>query len=215
MGAQDHPGVGIVAIRLLVVPKMSAVGRSDLDQLRSALGDDVRHPEPAADLHQLAAGDDDRRAFGDRRQGQQHRAGAVVDDHPGLGPGHFGDEPVQVFMARGTTARIQVHFEVGVARRGPHGGKRLRRQRCAAKVGVDHHAGGVDDGKHRFAPTICKPARRGLQQFGDGCGCPGVCQELRPGLVQGCADSFDDSRSAIAVVQRPGRGIIAHGAHGR
>ena len=100
MGAQDDAGVRVIAQRLLIVAQVRAVGRADLDQRGPALGDDVRHPEAAADLHQFAAGYDDGRPAGDRRQRQQDRAGAVVDRQPGLGAGHFGDKGVKVILAR-------------------------------------------------------------------------------------------------------------------
>ena len=63
-----HAEVGLVdaedraralADRVRVVGEAGAVGRPDLDQPGSGLGEDVRDPEGAADLDQLAAADDD------------------------------------------------------------------------------------------------------------------------------------------------------------
>ena len=61
----DHRARG-VAQRLLVVGQARAVRRADLDEPRARLRDDVGHAEAAADLHELAAGDDDRPARGRR-----------------------------------------------------------------------------------------------------------------------------------------------------
>ena len=99
MGAQEDPGVGVLGQGLLVVAQVGAVGGPDLDQPRAALGHHVRHPEAAADLHELAPGHDDRGALGQGREGQEHGAGAVVHHEAGLGPGHLGDQRVEVRLA--------------------------------------------------------------------------------------------------------------------
>ena len=91
MGSKDHAGVGVFAERKLVVPQMGAVGGPHLDEGGPALRHDIRHPEPAADLNQLAAGGDDRRPRRDCGQRQQDGAGAVVDREAGLGAGDLGD----------------------------------------------------------------------------------------------------------------------------
>ena len=56
MGSKDDAGIRVIAQRLFIVAQVCAVGRADLDQLRPALGDDVRNPETAADLHQFEIG---------------------------------------------------------------------------------------------------------------------------------------------------------------
>ena len=88
VGAQDRAGV--LAQRALVVGAARAVRRADLDEPGAGLRDDVGHAEAAADLDELAARDDDLPAGArERRGGEQHRGGAVVDRERGLGAGEL------------------------------------------------------------------------------------------------------------------------------
>ena len=99
MGAQDDPGVRMVGQGLLVVAQVGPVCGPHLDQARAALGHHVRYAEAAANLHQLASGDDDRCSFRHCGQGQQHGAGAVVHRHSRLGAGHLGDQGIEVRLS--------------------------------------------------------------------------------------------------------------------
>ena len=76
--AQDRAGA--LAQRRRVVAQPRAVGGPDLDQARAGLRDDLGDAKAAADLDELPARDDDLAARpGQRRGGEQHRGGAVVD----------------------------------------------------------------------------------------------------------------------------------------
>ena len=73
--------------RARVVGPARAVRRADLDEPGAGLRDDVGDPEPAADLDQLPARDDDLAPRpGERRGREKHRGGAVVDRHAASAP---------------------------------------------------------------------------------------------------------------------------------
>src|SRR5437867_3946519 len=91
MDAEDRPR--LVRYRSRVIPRVCAVGRTDLDELRARPREHVRDPEPAADLDELAARDDDLALPGERRQREEDRGRAVVHDDGVLGAGDLGDEP--------------------------------------------------------------------------------------------------------------------------
>ena len=142
--AQDRAGA--VADGVGVVGAAGAVGGADLDERRAGLRDHVGHAEAAADLDELAARDHDLAArAGERRGGEQHRGGAVVDGERRLGAGQLGEQRLDVVMARTAAPARGVPLERRVALRGA--GDRLarrRRERRAAEVRVDDHAGGVE-----------------------------------------------------------------------
>ena len=73
------------ADRALVVGGARAVRRADLDEPRARAGEHVRDAEAAADLDQLAAGDEHLAPFRERGEREQHGGGVVVDDERGLG----------------------------------------------------------------------------------------------------------------------------------
>ena len=81
--AQD--GAGALAQRRRVVAQPRAVRGPDLDQRAPACRDDLGDAKAAADLDELPARDDDLASRPrQRRGGQQHGGGAVVDREPGL-----------------------------------------------------------------------------------------------------------------------------------
>jgi hypothetical protein len=142
--AQDRAGA--LAERGGVVGKPRAVGRADLDEARPRLRDDLRDAEAAADLDELPARDDDvapRPA--ERRGGEQHRGGAVVDRERRLGTRDLAQDAFDVGVARSALARGQLELEVRVAL-GGLGDRRARRgaQRRATEVRVHDDAGGVE-----------------------------------------------------------------------
>ncbi len=115
--------------RALVVADPRAVRRAHLDQPRAGLRDHVRHPEPAADLHQLPARDDDL-APAQRRHGQQRRARAVVDREPRLRARQLPQQRLDVGVPGAALAVLPL--EVRVARRDPRD-RLLRGRRRAAR----------------------------------------------------------------------------------
>ena len=139
--------------RTLVVSQPRAVGRADLDQVGPGLGDHLRDPETAADLDQLASRDDHVASSAAERGGsEQHGAGAVVDDDRRLRAGQLAEQLLDVRVAAAALAGREVQLEVRIALAGAGDSlARGGRQRRAAEVGVDDHAGGVDHSTQRGA----------------------------------------------------------------
>ena len=111
------------ADRALVVGQARAVGRAHLDQARARLrraprgsGRSRRSP-PAARARPSPRG-----RAGQRRRGQQHGGGAVVDGERRLGAGELAQEVLHVGLARAAPPGLEVVLEVGVA-----GGRRRGR----------------------------------------------------------------------------------------
>ena len=105
--------------RSLVVGRARPVRRPDLDEPCARAGQHVGDPKAVADLDQLAAGDDDLAAFGERRQHEQERGGVVVD-HDRLGARQAAEQRRQVVLARAARAAREVVLEVRVAGRVAH-----------------------------------------------------------------------------------------------
>ena len=155
----DHPVVGGVDLqqqrrvggdRLGVIAQVRAIGGPHLAQYGPAAPHDVRDAELAADLDQLAARDDDFLAVRQRLERQQHGGGVVVDDQRVLGAGEPAQQRLHMAVARAALLGGDVHLEVRV--RGAdrqHPLQRQRAQQRAPQVGVQHHAGGVDDRSER------------------------------------------------------------------
>jgi hypothetical protein len=94
MHAQDRADLATrVSHGTLVVGQARTVRRPDLDEAGTRLRDHLGDPEAAADLDQLPARDDDRGAVArQRRGGQQHGAGAVVDGDRRVGAGQISQQ---------------------------------------------------------------------------------------------------------------------------
>ena len=89
--------------------------------------------------------------MGERCEREYQRTGRVVDGHAGLGTGQARNQRTDVGLAGAALTGGQVELEVGVgARAGGDGGDGLGGQWRATKVGVDDHAGGVDDRAQRL-----------------------------------------------------------------
>ena len=209
MRAQD--GAGLRPQRGPVVGQAGAVRRADLDQPRAGLGDHLGHPEAAADLDQLPARDDHLAApAGQRRHGQQHRRGAVVDHQRRLGAGQLAQQPLDVVVARAALPAAQVQLEVRVARRRARDGRaRLVGQRRAPEVGVHHHAGRVEHAPQRRPQPLARPrdevhlVLRASQELGPALG--------QLGARHGRGEAVDGRKRAQAVahagiVERTRRG---------
>ena len=105
---------------LLVVGDAGAIGGAHFAQHRARLRHHVGNAERAADLHQLAARDDDLAAFGQRIQRQQHRGGVVVDhevetSRAAVQQSRKAADRRDVALA--ALAGREVEFQVGIAAR--------------------------------------------------------------------------------------------------
>jgi hypothetical protein len=117
MDLQHH--AGLRPHRLGVV-RGGAVGGADLDQLGAGATHDLRHPEGAADLDQLAARHNRRATLGECVQHQEHGGGVVVDDGGVLGACQLTQEIAQNIVAIAAPAGAESVFErYGVASRQP------------------------------------------------------------------------------------------------
>ncbi len=148
MHLEDEAGVR--PDRRGVVGDRGPVRGADLPQPGPRRGQQVGQAETVADLHHLAAADDDLAAAGQRGRRQHQRGRVVVDD-------------VHVFRLRaGRTQRVQgapaapgplpggqVVLDVGAPGAGLQRRPGRRGQRRAAQVGVQQHPGGVDDRAQR------------------------------------------------------------------
>jgi hypothetical protein len=112
MDLEQHGG--LQGDGLLVVPQVSLVGRAHLPQNGAALRHDLRQAKGAADLDQLAPGDDDLLAPGQGPQGQEYRGGVVVKHQGGLAPGELPEQAFQVVVAGPPGAPGQVVFQGAV-----------------------------------------------------------------------------------------------------
>ena len=138
-GADDRP---------LVVGQPGAIGGADVDQAGTRLLEHVGNPERPSDLHRLASRHGDVPPGGQRRQHQQHGGGVVVDHDRLLGAAQLGEQLADGPLARAAVAGGQVELD----------GLRQRRlvdpHRSAPEVGVEQHAGGVDDRVEQRAPEL-------------------------------------------------------------
>ena len=134
---------------------MRPVGRADLAQHGAAAQHDVGDAELAADLDELAAGDDDLLAMGERLQREQDGRRVVVHDQRVLGAGEPPQQPLHVAVAGAALLGGEIELEVRVGgRHRRHPLERLRAQQRAAEVGVQHDAGGIDDRPQREQPRL-------------------------------------------------------------
>ena len=134
---------------------MGAVGGPYLAEDGARAAHDVGDAELAADLDQLATGDDHLLAAGQALERQEHRGGVIVHDEGRGSAGEPSQQTLDVLVARAPLLPGQVHLEVAVGAR--HAQQPLpgqRRQERAAEIRVEHHAGGVDDGAEREGAAL-------------------------------------------------------------
>jgi hypothetical protein len=183
---EQQPGRG--ADRALVVGGVGAIGGPHLHQRDARSGEDLRHPERPADLHQLAPRHDHFPTGGQTGEHQQHRGRVVVD---GKSVGRSGQQPQLVHHRLGaltSLAALEVELQVAVALGGVgHRGGGLGRQRRPPQVRVQHDTGGVHDPGRVGS---CQLGRDGGSPPGDGGDGPAVPRlglplEARPGLGEG------------------------------
>ena len=198
-GVDLHQKAGLGGDRLGIVAGVGAVGGADLAQAAAGLFHDRGHAEGAADLDQLAPGDDGLAVAGQRVQDDQHRGGVVVDDGGVLGPGQFAKQAAQVAVAFAAPAGVQIELQRGGglhgAERGGHG---LLRQQGAAEVGVQDGAGQVQD------RAQVRAGAGGQRLFGKAEDAGGIGQRLRrrgTDAGQSGAQGLGHGGAAMAVDQ--------------
>jgi hypothetical protein len=103
--------------RRLVVLHAGAVGGADLDERAARLAHHVGDAETAADLHQLAAGDDDLFPRGERAQREHRGRRAVVDDERVLRARESAEQLDDVRKPTPPLPFIEVELEVAVPTR--------------------------------------------------------------------------------------------------
>ena len=163
-----HEGGGLAADGRLVVVDVGPVGGAHLHQAGAALAHHVGDAKPAADLDQLAAGDDHLAIAGQGHEHQEH-GGRVVVDHQGcLGAGEPAQELFGVDVARAALPGLQVVLQVGIAQgHGVHGGPGRGAQRRPTQVGVDDDARGIDGraqgGPQALGQHLAGPGGQGVQ----------------------------------------------------
>ena len=187
-----------------VVVDAGLVGGADFDEAGAALLDDVWNAEAAADLDQLAAGDDDFAAGGEGAKGQEHGGGAVVDGEGGFGAGEAAEQGLDGLGAAAATASGEVELEGAGAGGFDDSGDGFRRERGAAEVGVQHNPGGVNDPAEAWSGFEMPPGG-GEEVIGRDVGWVGGAQG-GAGFHQGGADGMKDGRTGISDQQvLPGR----------
>src|SRR5262245_47856657 len=97
---------------------MGAIRGPDLTQAGAATAHDVGNAELAADLDELAAGNDDLFAVGERLEGQQYGRRVVVHDERVLRPAEPTQQGLDVAVARPALLRREIQLEIRV--RGGH-----------------------------------------------------------------------------------------------
>jgi hypothetical protein len=146
---------------LFVVAKVRLVRGADLDHLGAGLPHDVGDAEGAADLHELAPGDDRLLAGRERRDAEQDSGGVVVDRHARLGARDVADQLLDVDVAAAALAGRGVVFKRRVVgARLEHGTLRGVCEHAAAEVGVHDDAGGVHDPAKAWPHALLDKARR-------------------------------------------------------
>ncbi len=134
------------ADRPLVVGRVRAVRRPDLDETRTRPRQHVRDAEAVADLDQLAARDDDFAPFCESREREEDRGRVVVDHQRGLCSRQAPEKTREMILARAARAGLEVVLEIGVAAADlRHASERGVRQRRAAEIRVHEDSGRVQD----------------------------------------------------------------------
>ena len=177
--------------RDLVVGQARAVGGAHVDQPGAGLLEHLGHAEPAADLDALAPAHDHVATSGQRGDDQQHGGGVVVHHDRRLGAAQPGQQPPDVVVPGAPLAGVEVELEVPVAGRLPVAEGR------PPEVGVEQHAGGVDQWAEQRPPELVgAPAGRlGVARRDRG---PGHVDEQRVGQArvdQGAGEGVDRGRA--------------------
>ncbi len=197
---------------------MGAVGGAHFVQLHPGAGHDVGDAEGAADLDQLATGDDAFLAHAQAVERQQHGGGVVVDHGDGLGAGQLADQPFDQVVAVAALAGRQVEFQIQRIARGEGDGlDGFIRQQRTTEVGVQHRAGEVEHATHAAA-VLAGQAFAGatgqhvLGQFGRA---ELAEQGWFAKFVEQFTQGSEQSLAAIAIQQRHGGWAAQQAVDGR
>ena len=145
-GVNLHKRPGLFGDGPVVVPQVGLVGGAHFLQLCAAGFHNIRHPEGAADFHQLPTGGDDLPPLGHIRQDQKHGGGVVVHHQGTLRPGQAAQKFLHMAVTGAPLTGLEVVFQGGIGL-GHRLGSRRRpvRNTGTAQVGMQNDAGGVDD----------------------------------------------------------------------
>ena len=135
---------------------MRAIGGANFLKFRAGTRHDIGHAESAANLDQLAARDHDFAAHGKGIEHEQNGAGVVVNEGCVLRTGEFANQSAQMIVALAAFAGREIELK---GDRRPHrrdsGLDRCFSDQRAAKVGVQHRAGEIENGT-QFRPRISR-----------------------------------------------------------
>ena len=140
-----HQQRGALADSVGVVARVGAVGGANFDQLGTGARHHVGNAKGTANLHQLAARDDDFAPRSQRAQRQQHGSCVVVDHGGGFSAGQLAQQCFDQVVAVAAPAAGQVVLQIH--RRSHclhHRFDGLGREQRAAQVGVQHRAAQVE-----------------------------------------------------------------------
>ena len=167
MHLQDRAGA--FGGRGAVIADARAVRGADLDELGARGTHDVGDPELAADLDQLATGDEHLLALRERSERPHERGRAVVHDEGVLGAGERDQHLLGAAAALPALARLAVDLEVGVGGGRPGGGtRRVHGQGRAPEIRVEYHPGRVDHGREAGGDARGSLAGAGQDVIGGG-----------------------------------------------
>ena len=144
-GVDLQQETGVRADGPLVVARMGAIRGPHFTQGGTALGQNIRNPEGAANFYELAARDHDLFAVGEGVHCDQHGGSVVVHARRGLRTGQPDQQSLDHRLAFSSSTLLEVVFEVGR----PTGDTtdRVDRRGCqhrATEVGMKHGARCVD-----------------------------------------------------------------------
>ncbi len=197
----------------LIVAGVGAVGRAHLHQCGPALGHHIRDAEPTADLDQLSARDDHLSPAGKAGQDQKDSGGVVVDDQRCFGAAEPAEEFLGVAVARSPPPGLQIVFQIGIAdRHSVHRPPGLGAKRCAAQVGVDDDAGGVDGWQQGGAHLGHQPLLDLPDQHLPWRARLALADRL-PGVVQRLAGHADGQRVSPPCCERSHRLLLEQTVH--
>ena len=140
-----HNGCGFGANGTLIVFHTRDIGAAYLAQSGTRDFKNFRQAEAATNFYQLTTRDNDFPTTAQSAQGNDCGCGTIVDSGSGRGAKQLGYKRGNAGLPGAAQTSFEVEFKIAGACRGEQGIDRRLGQRCAAKVGVQHHAGGVDN----------------------------------------------------------------------
>ena len=210
-GVDEQQRTGVVADGVLEIACVGAVGGAHLHKLGAALLQDVRNAEPAADLHRLAARNDDLLSGCDGGEAQQHGGGVVVDDQGRLGAGQLAHVAGDGRLAGASPSGVEVQLQVAIARGGlPHRVRRGFAERCASQVGVQHHPGCVDYAAGRRSEARARESRDVAGHVIEAGRCAALVRDAPPGEREPIAHQVQHRATRVGARQRVHAAVAHH-----